>query len=86
MIEIIYAPSFVKKFKKFDEDLKDEILEKIELFKNASNHKNLKVHKLNGVYRNCYSFSVNYSYRIVFQYENKTKVDLLSIGDHDIYK
>ena len=86
MIEIIYAPIFVRSFKKLDERLKEEILEKIEMFKSVSNHKILKVHKLNGRYKNCYSFSVNYSYRIIFQYEVEEKVAILAIGDHDIYK
>ncbi|MDD3662298.1 MAG: type II toxin-antitoxin system RelE/ParE family toxin [Candidatus Pacebacteria bacterium] len=86
MIKIIYAPIFVRQFKKLNIDLQDEVLEKIELFKDASNHKILKVHKLNGIYKNCFSFSVNYSYRIIFQYENKKEVAFLSIGDHGIYK
>jgi mRNA interferase YafQ len=86
MLKIIYAPSFVRQFKKLPDNLKEEILEKIDIFKNISNHKTLKVHKLNGQYKNCYSFSVNYDYRIVFQYENKKEIALLVIGDHDIYK
>jgi len=86
MIEIIFAPIFVRNFKKLDDNLKEEILEKIEMFKNTSNHKLLKAHKLKGHYKDCYSFSVNYAYRIIFQYENKNKVALLAIGGHDIYK
>lgn len=86
MIEIIFAPIFVRNFKKLDDNLKEEILEKIEMFKNTSNHKLLKVHKLNGPYKDSYSFSVNYAYRIIFQYQNKNKVAMLGIGDHDIYK
>lgn len=86
MIEIIFAPIFVRNFKKLDNSLKEEILEKIEMFKSISNHKFLKVHKLNGPYKDCYSFSVNYAFRIIFQYENKNKVALLAIGDHNVYK
>ena len=86
MIEIIFAPIFVRNFRKLDDNLKEEVLEKIELFKNISNHKLLKVHKLNGQYKNCFGFSVNYAYRIIFQYENKNKAAILGVGDHDIYK
>jgi mRNA-degrading endonuclease YafQ of YafQ-DinJ toxin-antitoxin module len=86
MIEIIYAPIFVRTFKKLDDNLKEEILEKIEIFKNVSNHNILKVHKLNGHHKDCYSFSVNYAFRVIFQYESKNKVALLAIGNHDIYK
>lgn len=86
MIEIIYAPIFIKSFKRLENNLQEEVLEKIELFKNTFNHNKLKVHKLNGVYSKCYSFSVNYKYRIVFQYESKNKVAMLAVGDHYIYK
>jgi len=86
MIKIIYAPNFIRQFKKLPDGFRDEVVEKIEIFKDISNHKILKVHKLNGQYKNCYSFSVNYDYRIVFQYESKNEVALLVIGDHDIYK
>jgi len=32
------------------------------------------------------SFSVNYRYRIVFQWENRKTAVLLTVGDHDVYK
>ncbi len=86
MIEIIYAPVFVRQLNKLNNDLKDEVLEKLGIFKDISNHKRLKVHKLKGRYNKCYSFSVNYNYRIVFEYETKNEINILAIGDHDIYK
>jgi mRNA-degrading endonuclease RelE of RelBE toxin-antitoxin system len=86
MLELIYAPSFIRELKKLEKDLRDEVLEKLELFKNPSNHKQLKVHKLKGYLKNSYSFSVNYSFRIVFSYASKKSVNVLAIGDHGIYK
>ncbi|MEI6581183.1 MAG: type II toxin-antitoxin system RelE/ParE family toxin [bacterium] len=85
-MEILYKPTFVQKFNKLDKDLQDEVLEKIELFKNINNHSSLKVHKLHGKLQNCYSFYVNYKTRIVFMWKNKKEVVLIVIGDHDIYK
>lgn len=86
MIDIIYAPSFVKQLNKIELSFQDEILEKIDFLKDEDNHKFLKVHKLHGKFKYCFSFSVDYRTRIVFQYITKNKVALLSIGDHDIYK
>lgn len=86
MFELIYAPIFVRQFNKLPKDLQEEVIEKIELFKDASNHKQLKVHKLHGEFSTCHAFSVNYKYRIVFQYATKKSVSILAIGDHDIYK
>ena len=85
-MKISFLPVFVKKFNKLESDLQEEVLEKIELFKDIKNHKQLKVHKLNGVLSGRYSFSVNYKTRIVFSYLSKTESVLLAVGDHDVYK
>lgn len=85
-VEIIYLPVFLKRFKKLEPDLREEVIEKIELFKDSQNHERLKVHKLQGVLAGRYSFSVNYKVRIVFTRVSNREVAFLDIGDHDIYK
>ena len=86
MIEVNYKPSFIKKFDALEKDLQNEILEKIELFKDNKNHEQLKVHRLHGQLKDKYSFSVNYKFRIVFSYISKKEIVLLTVGDHEIYK
>lgn len=85
-IEVSFASRFTHKIKQFDHVLKKEVAESVKMFENTDNHKNLKVHKLNGRLRNCYGFSVNYKVRIVFEYTDKNHAILLAIGDHDVYK
>lgn len=85
MIGLIYAPRFVRQFKRLPKELQEEAFQKIDLFRNVKNHSSLKVHKLHGKFSTSYGFSVNYKMRIVFDYVSKKKVALLSIGDHDIY-
>ena len=85
-MDISFKPSFVREFAKLPEDLQDEALERIELFKDTKNHQKLKVHKLKGRLSSYYSFSVTYSHRIVFSFASKTEVVFLAIGDHDVYK
>lgn len=85
MIGLIYAPRFVRQFKRLPKELQEEAFQKIDLFKNVKNHAVLNVHKLHGKFSASYSFSVNYKTRIVFDYVSKIEVALLSIGDHDIY-
>ncbi len=83
MINIRYAPTFVRMYKKIDDNLQHEVKEKIELFKDKKNHESLKVHKLK-IPENTYSFRVNYKIRVVFEYEDKENtVNLLYIGGHD---
>lgn len=86
MIKIVYAPRFIRELGKLEKDLQEEALEKIKSFCNFRNHKQLKTHKLHGPLKNRYSFSINYGYRIVFNFRSKREVVFLSIGNHDIYK
>ena len=85
MIRVSFKPTFVRQMNKIEKNLAEEVFEKIELFKNEKNHKQLKVHKLHGKLSGCFSFSVNYRARIVFEYEFKKNTVFLAIGDHDMY-
>ena len=87
-MEVAYIPSFLRQLKSLPPELKEEALEKIELFPDIENHKQLKVHKLGGRLKGRYTFSVNYKTRIVFRYlKTKPKEALLTaVGDHDAYK
>ncbi len=86
MLTVSITPQFKRMFKKLESNLKEEAFDKIVQFKDPENHKKLKIHKLKGVHKNRYSFSVNYRIRIVFAYTNKHSVILTAIGSHDVYK
>lgn len=84
MLEIIYSTNFIRRLRNLEPSLQDEILEKINEFKNPKNHNKLKVHKLNGRMSKFYSFSVNFQIRILFEYgKNKKIASLLYVGKHD---
>jgi len=85
-MQLQYAPKFLKQLKKLEPALQKEVLAKIELFKDRKNHKMLEVHKLKGRLTGSYSFSVNYKYRIVFDYISRDETALLAMGDHYVYK
>lgn len=87
MIEVSYAQEFIRAYGKLDPLLKKDVKERISLFRDRENHKTLRVHKLHGTFSHLWSFSVNYKFRIVFQYIGKKKktVILHMIGDHSIY-
>ncbi len=86
MIVVSYKPTFIRQYNSLENDLQEEVVLKIELFKDKNNHKALQVHKLHGRLKDCYSFSVNYKIRIVFNYASKKEAVLLAVDDHDIYK
>ncbi len=86
MLIVSFTHKFGKQYKKLERKLAEEVLLKTELFKDPTNHLNLKVHKLHGKFSNCFSFSVNYKTRIVFQYLSKREVAFLTMGDHSLYR
>ena len=83
--EITYAPKFIKNLKKTKGDLKEEILNRVEMLADESNHEMLKVHKLKGRLKDRYSFSVDYKNRIVFVYLDENTIYLLNFGGHKVY-
>lgn len=85
-MEVAFTLQFRRQFRKLPRPLQEEALEKIDLFKEASNHDRLRVHKLKGELAGRLSFSVNYKYRIIFMWEKpKIAAILLAIGDHAVY-
>lgn len=85
MLRVVYTPYFLRRYNKLPRLLQAEVQEKIGLFKQDPRHPFLKTHKLKGDLRNYYSFSVNYACRIIFEYDSRNTVALLSVGGHDIY-
>ncbi|KKU81960.1 MAG: Toxin-antitoxin system, toxin component, RelE family [Parcubacteria group bacterium GW2011_GWA1_47_8] len=85
-MKVAYTPRFLRFYKKLPAGLQDEVIEKIDLFKDVNNHQRLEVHKLKGRLKKFYGFSVDYKNRIVFEYMSKNEIVLLAVGDHEIYK
>lgn len=86
MYEILIKPSFIKQLKRLENDVMELALKRIDLLKNKNNHTAIKVHKLHGRFAGWCSFSVDYKIRIIFRFESNSKIVLLAIDDHDIYK
>ena len=86
MFVVSFKPSFVRNVNKLEPALRDEVVEKIELFKDIKNHKYLKVHKLHGEFAGLSAFSVNYKVRIYFQYESKNEAVLMVLDDDHLYR
>ncbi|OGK21464.1 hypothetical protein A3C23_05015 [Candidatus Roizmanbacteria bacterium RIFCSPHIGHO2_02_FULL_37_13b] len=83
--EIYYSSEFKKSVKKYS-DLKKIIIQRINIFKNNPFDSRLKTHKLTGKLKDCWSFSINFQLRILFEFISDTKVGFIDIGSHDIYK
>lgn len=85
-MKVLYTNRFLRDLKALPEDLRDEVSEKIERFKDRGNHKALKVHKLHGSLVGYYSFSVNFKYRVLFSYDSHKDAILAAVDDHSMYE
>ena len=83
--KIYYTTKFAKNFKKLPQNLKLKTEKKVNLFRQNPKDTSLKTHKLSGALGSFFSFSVNYSYRIIFAFESSKEVTFIDIGDHSIY-
>lgn len=86
MIEFIWDPIFKRRYKKkivVNPNLKIKFKEAIELFASEPFHPSLRTHKLSGPLKDCWSFSLDNNYRVIFQFKNNDKVLLVDIGSHD---
>ena len=86
MLMVFYTPGFIREYDKLPKGLQQEVKERIELFRTDPRHPFLRVHKLKGALRKRWSFSVNYSFRIVFEYDSKNSIALLAVGNHSVYE
>lgn len=84
--KIEYTNTFSKSYKKLP--LKEKILaeKREEIFRQNAFGTRLKTHRLKGKLKNFWSFSITYSYRILFKLTTKNNVIFYDIGNHDIYQ
>lgn len=82
---IYYSSHFSLAFRKLPSVVQDEAVHKERLFRKNCFDPRLKTHKLKGKLNGHWSFSVNYSYRILFTFQDDGSVILIDIGSHSIY-
>lgn len=80
---IEYSTRFIRTFRKLEPALQEEIVEKVELLKDETNHGRLRVHKLSGKLTGVWSFSVNYRICVTFARPKKNVIVLAAVGTHD---
>jgi len=82
MIKIYTAPQFKKSVQKIPYRIQITFQKKLKLFRQDPFYPSLKTHKLSGKMRNHYSFSVTYSYRVLFKFLDENSVFLVNISAH----
>ncbi len=86
MPTLLYTPKFIRQWKKLEPALQEEVERCLGELRKNPKQPFLKVHKLTGELKGFLSCSVNYRYRIVFEWDDTKTIAILSVGDHDIYR
>ncbi len=86
MPELLYTPKFIRQWKKLEPDLQEEVEACLAELRKNPKLASLKIHKLTGPLKGFLSCSVNYRYRIIFEWDNPKVIAVLSVGDHDVYR
>lgn len=84
-MQIYYSTKFKREYKKLPKQIKLLAEQKEQIFRQYPFDKKLDTHKLHGRLKEFYSFSINNTYRIVFEFVGKDIVWFHSAGDHSIY-
>jgi len=82
---IYYSSRFEKVFKALPLAIKRQAIGKENIFRGDCFDKRLKTHKLKGNLEGYWAFSVNYSYRVLFEFSGGDEVGFVDIGTHSIY-
>ena len=85
-MKIYYSSKFAKEYKRLPQETKLAAEKKEKIFRKNPFDSRLKTHKLTGKLKEYYSFSIDYQYRIIFEFAEKDIIWFHSVGTHSIYK
>lgn len=87
-MDIFLTSKFKKAYKQLPKQIKEKAKKKEKIFRQNLFNPILETHPLRGKYKNYWAFSIDKSYRVMFQFldATKTKVAFINVGTHEIYK
>ncbi len=84
--KIHYTSRFIKDFKKISREKQKLAIKREEIFRKNCFDPRLKTHKLTGVLKDYWAFSVTHSDRILFRFISEKEIIFYKIGNHEIYR
>jgi len=85
-MEIIYSLQFQREYQSFSEEIRKKAKERERIFRKNPFDSRLKTHKPHGPFGGFWAFSIDYHYRIVFEFAQSDLVYFHAVGTHDVYK
>lgn len=84
-MKIYYSRKFAKEYRRLPKKIKLAAERKENIFRNDPFDPQLKTHKLTGKLKDSWSFSIDYHYRIIFEFKDENTIWFHSVGTHGIY-
>jgi len=84
-MKIYYSSKFAREYKKLPLSIKKITEKKEKIFRKDPFSPPLKTRQLKGKLKDYYSFSIDFHYRIIFEFVNKQTIWFHSVGTHSIY-
>ena len=85
-LNVRYSSFFKRQYKGLTLRQKTDFKHALQRFVENPFDPSLKTHKLQGKLQGFWSFSINYSDRVLFKFSSKEMIDLINIGGHSIYR
>ena len=83
---IAYSSHFERAIKKLPASLLKEAAKGERIFRRDCFDPRLHTHKLHGPQKDLWSFSLTYTYRIIFRFLSHDVAYFIDVGDHSIYQ
>ena len=84
--KLFTSSQYRKSFSRLPNETQQRVVRRLAIFQKDPFNPQLKTHKLSGRIRGYWSFSVDYSNRIMFEFVGEESVGLIDIGPHEIYR
>ena len=87
-MEISLTSKFKKAYQRLPKEIKEKAKRREKIFRKDPFSPILETHHLHKKYKDYWAFSIDKSYRIMFQFldATNTKVAFINVGTHNIYK
>ena len=85
-MKIFYSPQFEREYQKLPDLLKRKAQAREKIFRANPFDARLKTHRLGGRLAGLWAFSIDYRYRIIFDFKGDSFFIFHAIGDHSLYR
>ena len=85
-MKVVYSPQFEREYRQLPLTFKKKAEKKEKIFRASPFDRQLKTHKLGGKLSEFRSFSIDYRYRIIFEFADERTVIFHAVGDHSVYR